>query len=79
MIKMIKMVSKSVTIVGVGLIGYFAGAIATKRKTKYAGILRIDNSEEDIQDRLFLELHTDLNKIEKSKAITLKVIRKNWI
>lgn len=75
----IKILNKVVTIAGAGFIGYLAGVVVTKRKTKYAGVLRIDNSEKDVPERLFLELNNDLDKIEKSKVIAVKVIRKNWI
>ncbi len=60
-------------------IGFLAGKITEKRNTKYAGVLRIDKSEENEPEKLFLELDTNLKDIEKAKIIKLKVIRKNWI
>lgn len=76
---MMKTAIKAITLVTTFVIGVAAGALTTKKKIKYAGILRIDNSEHNDSEGLFLELHKDLSAIEKAKVINLKVIRKNWI
>jgi hypothetical protein len=76
---MIKLINKALLVVGAGISGYLVGIISCKKRTKYAGVLRIDNSEKDISERLFLELDGNLNDIEKAKVIKLKVIRRNWI
>ena len=69
------------TFTGVSLlgIGYFAGKMSERRHAKYAGVLRIDKTEKDEPEKLFLELNNNLNDITKAKTIKLKVIRKNWL
>ncbi len=59
--------------------GYSIASIYYKKHTKFAGILRIDNSEEELPERLFLELEQDLKTIEKQKIIKLKVVKKNYL
>ncbi len=59
--------------------GYLIGKKTSKHKIKYSGYLRVDQSEPDVQKRLFLECTDYLENIEKSDFITLKVIKKNYI
>ena len=65
---------------GVALaIGYHLGKKQMKKSIKCYGTLRIDDSEKDISERLFLELDNDLKDLEKAKAIQLKVVKDNYI
>lgn len=59
--------------------GYATSSFVTKKKTKYAGNLRVDKSEPDEPPKMFLELTTDLNDIFKSKTVELRVINENYL
>lgn len=60
--------------------GYLVGKINERKriakKTKYAGNLRIDNSEGE--EMMFLEV-TNYSALEDSEIIQFKVIRENYI
>ena len=59
--------------------GYLTSNEINKKKTKYAGNLRIDRSEPNEPPKMFLELQTDLNDISKAKVIKLKVVNENYL
>ncbi len=59
--------------------GYIFGKKVNNKPVTYAGTLRIDNSEKDEPKKLFLELETSVEDIEKSNVIQLKVVRKDYI
>lgn len=52
--------------------------INTKR-TNYIGTIRIDRSEEDEPDKIFLELETDLETLAQTKTGNVRIIRKNYV
>ncbi len=70
----------STTLSSVALgIGYCLGKKSMKKSIKCYGTLRIDDSEKDISERLFLELDNDLKDIEKAKVIQLRVVKDNYV
>jgi hypothetical protein len=65
------------------IVGGIGGVIFEKRNTTkrlgYSGTLRIDNSEVDEPEKLFLELNRSLDELSKEKVVIFKVIKRNYI
>ena len=67
----------SIALIGVG---YAAGQLFKKpKKEEILGDLRIDNSDPDIPNALFLELKVPVEYISSKKIVHLRVLNKNYL
>ena len=70
----------SLSAVGFFITGYLVKKAVTKKpKIKEMGTLRIDNSDPDEPDMLFLELVKDTKDISDGDYVTFNVSRKNYV
>lgn len=70
-------VAYSITLFG---IGYAAGRIFKRpKKEEILGTLRIDNSDPDQPNALFLELGVPVEHISSKKIIHLRVLKENYL
>ena len=60
-------------------VGYIFGAAVERSKKSEIGVLRIDKSEEDAPEKIFLELNTDVESLKNKKCVQLKVLSKNYV
>lgn len=61
-------------------VGYATGRIFKKpKKEEIVGTLRIDNSDPDQPDALFLELGVPVEYISSKKIIHLRVLNENYL
>lgn len=59
--------------------GYIIGASVERSKKANVGVLRIDKSEENSPEKIFLELNTDIETLKKCRSVELKVVNKNYV
>lgn len=65
-----------------GIIGYVIGSKISEKKiinSETIGTLRIDNSDSDNPNSLFLELKVPVSYISSEKIVKLKVLKENYI
>lgn len=61
-------------------VGYATGWIFKKhKKEEILGTLRIDNSDPDIQNALFLELGVPVEYVSSKKVVHLRVLKENYL
>ena len=69
--------------VGLSVISFIAGytlnKIASNKKEEIDGILRIDNSDSDNVNGLFLELKVPIEYITNKKLVTFRTLKENYI
>lgn len=75
---------KQIMIFGSGLLVGVAGGFIFKKKqieskTKYLGNLRIDNSDPDVPNSLFLELTADIGTLKQADTAIFKVVNESYI
>jgi hypothetical protein len=59
--------------------GISAGKLLERKKLKPVGTLRIDHSEKNEPEKIFLELECDVKHLSKQKEVVLKVLKKDYI
>lgn len=69
--------------VGLSIISFIAGyilsEIASNKKEEIDGVLRIDNSDSDNVNGLFLELKVPIEYITNKKLVTFRTLKENYI
>ena len=69
--------------VGLSIISFIAGytinKISSNKKEEIDGILRIDNSDSDNVNGLFLELKVPIEYIINKKLVTFRTLKENYI
>ena len=66
------------TLVSFG-IGYLIKTISDDKKDVVDGILRVDNSDPDNTNGLFLELQVPVEYIINKKTVKFKILKENYI
>lgn len=59
--------------------GYILSEIASNKKEEIDGVLRIDNSDSDNVNGLFLELKVPIEYITNKKLVTFRTLKENYI
>ena len=59
--------------------GYILSEITSNKKEEIDGILRIDNSDSDNVNGLFLELKVPIEYITNKKLVTFRTLKENYI
>lgn len=74
---------KKIILFSLPFTAFYAGIIFEKNRiknsTKYFGTIRVDHSEDDEPEKLFLELESSIDNLEDSKIVMFKVLRENYI
>lgn len=74
---------KKIIFVAFQVSAFCAGIIFEKhvreKNKKYLGTIRIDHSEPEEPEKLFLELESDIDNLEDGKVVMFKVSRENYI
>lgn len=69
--------------VGLSIISFIAGyiisEITSNKKEEIDGVLRIDNSDSDNVNGLFLELKVPIEYITNKKLVTFRTLKENYI
>lgn len=75
------MISMSAMLLSIGTSFAVGYSIGYKKKIddNESGILRIDNSDPECRNQLFLELTTDLDSISNADHVVFSVSNKNYI
>lgn len=61
-------------------LSFLLGYLIKKPKNQLvSGTLRIDNSDPELPNALFLELDETVESISKKKSVTFRVLKKNYI
>ena len=59
--------------------GYILSEIVSNKKEEIDGVLRIDNSDSDNVNGLFLELKVPIEYITNKKLVTFRTLKENYI
>lgn len=59
--------------------GYILSEIASNKKEEIDGVLRIDNSDSDNVNGLFLELKVPIEYITNKKLVIFRTLKENYI
>lgn len=76
---------KKIMYIGIPIVSFIAGIIARQlfikkpKKEEILGTLRIDNSDKDNPNSLFLELNVPIDYISTKKSVEFNVLKENYI
>ena len=79
------MLKKKIIYVGIPIASFITGIIVRQlfikkpKKEEILGTLRIDNSDPDNVNGLFLELKVPIEHIVNKKVVTFRILKENYI